>query len=72
MKIIMAHQLFEESRNDRIYNENILHNKTEKVNAFSVNIDFFKKIFNDLNSDRKEIATPSIIDSSNSHLDGSQ
>ncbi len=38
----LAHQFFEESRNDRNFNSNILRNRLEQVNAFSVNADFFK------------------------------
>ena len=46
MKLIFSLQEFIESRNDRSLNNNILHNKEEKVNVFSVNSDF-SKIFND-------------------------
>lgn len=41
-----AHQYFEESRIDRDFNDTELRNRIEKVNAFSVNLDFSKRIEN--------------------------
>lgn len=38
-----AHQFFEESRYDRDFNDNELRERIEKVNAFSLNLDFAKK-----------------------------
>ena len=39
-----AYQNFEESRNDRNFNDEILYNTSEKVRAFSSNLDFEKRI----------------------------
>lgn len=39
-----AYQHFEESRNDRAFNDDILYNTSERVRAFSSNLDFEKKI----------------------------
>lgn len=44
MTIRLAHQLFEESRHDRKFNNSTLTNQTEKVSAYSANIDFNKVI----------------------------
>ncbi|MBP6870479.1 MAG: TonB-dependent receptor [Bacteroidales bacterium] len=44
MNIRLAHQLFEESRHDRDRNKATRFNRFEKVNAYSVNIDFTKII----------------------------
>ncbi len=42
--LIAAHQYFRESRHDRTFNDNILRNRTEKVNAFSLNLDMKKSV----------------------------
>jgi hemoglobin/transferrin/lactoferrin receptor protein len=42
--LTLAHQFFEESRHDRDFRKDILYNRTENVNVFSVNIDFDKKL----------------------------
>lgn len=42
----LAHQYFEESRIDRDFNKPDLHSRIEKVNAYSINLDFTKKIDN--------------------------
>lgn len=47
-KTTLAFQRFEESRHDRKYRQNLLRNRTEKVNVFSLNTDF-EKIFNKQN-----------------------
>jgi len=44
MTIRLAQQFFEESRHDRDFQSMIKHNRTEKVNAWSANIDFIKSI----------------------------
>ena len=46
MKYILAMQKFQESRNDREFNNAIRHSRTENVNVFSANVDF-SKILND-------------------------
>lgn len=43
-QVVLAFQNFEESRNDRNYKSSTLRSRTEKVNAFSANIDFVKNI----------------------------
>lgn len=43
-KIIFAYQNFEESRHDRKFNKSTLRNRTETVNAFSINLDFVKNL----------------------------
>src|SRR5690606_4039492 len=43
-KLIAAYQNFEESRHDRRFGNNILNHRTEKVNAFSLNLDFLKEL----------------------------
>lgn len=40
--LTVAHQLFKESRHDRDYKDVILVNRSEKVNVFSMNVDFEK------------------------------
>lgn len=42
MTIRLAHQFFEESRNDRNFNQFILRKRIENVQAYSLNIDFMK------------------------------
>ncbi len=44
MKVNLAHQFFEESRHDRNFGNDEKTNNTEKVNAFSVNLDFEKPL----------------------------
>lgn len=43
-KIVLAYQFFEESRHDRKFNDSSLRSRTEKVDAFSANIDFVKNL----------------------------
>lgn len=43
-KLIIAFQNFEESRHDRKFRSNLLRHRTETVDAFSVNLDFIKRI----------------------------
>lgn len=42
MKLKIAHQYFEESRNDRRFNDRNLFQRVEKVQALSINADFIK------------------------------
>jgi len=44
MTIRLAHQLFEESRIDRAFNDNERTTNTEKVKAYAVNLDYIKTI----------------------------
>jgi len=44
MRIRFAHQFFEESRIDRGFQENDRRTRVEKVDAFSLNLDWFKKL----------------------------
>lgn len=44
VKVIAAHQLFEESRIDRRFGKTEEFNRLEKVNAFSLNADFLKHL----------------------------
>ncbi|MBL4710130.1 MAG: TonB-dependent receptor [Flavobacteriales bacterium] len=44
LKINLAYQHFQESRIDRALNSNEKETKTEKVNAYSFNLDFFKTL----------------------------
>jgi len=43
-KLIIAYQNFEESRHNRSFNKKDLNHRTEKVDAFSGNLDFIKSI----------------------------
>jgi hemoglobin/transferrin/lactoferrin receptor protein len=43
-RIILAYQNIEESRNDRKFNKNFLNSRVEKLDIFSLNADFEKKI----------------------------
>lgn len=43
-RIIIGYQQFEESRHDRRFNSNNLRSRTEKVDAYNLNVDFDKKI----------------------------
>lgn len=49
MSLNVAHQHFEESRNDRNVGSDNLRQRFEMVNAYSANLDFTKKINNKLN-----------------------
>lgn len=44
MRLVMAHQAYRESRNDRRFGRTILRNRTETVNALSLNLDFDKQL----------------------------
>ena len=44
LKVTSAYQFFEESRNDRDFNSNILQQTKENVHAYSLNLDFEKEI----------------------------
>ena len=44
MNIRVAQQLFKESRHDRGFNDDILYNREEKVDALSLNLDFVKRV----------------------------
>ena len=44
LAIRIAHQYFEESRNDRDFRDNELRMREEQVNAYSVNLDFNKNL----------------------------
>ncbi len=48
VKVTAAYQFFEESRNDRDFQDPILNRTKEKVHAFSTNIDFENKKLGDL------------------------
>ena len=43
LRIILAQQVYEESRHDRKYREDVIRHRTEKVGIMSINIDFTKK-----------------------------
>lgn len=47
MNVKVAHQYFEESRNDRRFGKSNLFQRTEKVNSLSLNADFVKLIRNE-------------------------
>jgi hemoglobin/transferrin/lactoferrin receptor protein len=47
VKVVAAHQLFEESRIDRRFGKTEEFNRLEKVNAFSLNADFLKHLNQD-------------------------
>jgi hemoglobin/transferrin/lactoferrin receptor protein len=51
LNIILAHQFFKESRHNRDFGKIIKYNRTEKVNAYSFNLDFEKTI------DKKQIVS---------------
>jgi hemoglobin/transferrin/lactoferrin receptor protein len=44
MDIRLAYQFFEESRHDRDFNKSIRYHRNEKVDAYSANFDFYKKL----------------------------
>lgn len=44
MRVVAAHQYFEESRHDRSYGSSTLRHRTETVNAYSLNIDLDKAL----------------------------
>ncbi len=86
LKITNAYQHFEESRNDRGFQNPILYSTAEKVDAFSSNIDFENKrmgdfrlyyggeyVFNKINSDgsQKDIRTNEVTGSASRYPDGS-
>lgn len=45
-KLIFAYQMFEESRHDRKYRKEYLRHRTEKVDLYTTNLDFNKKLNN--------------------------
>ncbi|MBE9481645.1 MAG: TonB-dependent receptor [Bacteroidetes bacterium] len=84
-QITLAFQDVEESRNDRKYRKSDLRIRTEKVNAYSVNFDFYKKIkkksilfygveavYNKVNSTgvKKNIETGEVSPTSSRYPDG--
>ncbi len=86
LKIEVAHQLYEESRHDRKMNNARLRNQYEKVNAYSLNIDFDKQfsaksslfygiegVFNKVNStaDRINIRTGEVTGTNTRYPDNS-
>ncbi len=86
LKITTAYQYFEESRNDRDYQDPILYSTKEMVNALSTNIDFENKkigdlrlyygteyVYNYVNSDggQKSIITDIKTDAASRYPDGS-
>ncbi|HLN54098.1 MAG TPA: TonB-dependent receptor [Lentimicrobium sp.] len=86
VKIEVAHQLYKESRHDRKMNNSRLRNQYEKVNAYSLNIDFDKKlneksslfygieaVYNKVNStaDRRNIFTGEITGTNTRYPDNS-
>ena len=86
LKITTAYQYFEESRNDRNYQDPILYSTKEMVNAISTNIDFENKkigdlrlyygaeyVYNYVNSDgsQKNISTNVKTDAASRYPDGS-
>ena len=44
LKLTIAHQLFKESREDRRYNQVVMRDRREKVQAYSANLDFLKRL----------------------------
>ena len=85
VRLTTAYQLFEESRNERDFQDPILFRTKEKVDALSVNLDFENKkignlrlyygaeyIFNKVNSDgsQKNIETAEIFDAASRYPDG--
>ena len=86
LKITNAYQHFEESRNDRGFQDPILYSTSEKVDAFSSNVDFENKrmgdfrlyyggeyVFNRINSDgsQRNIQTTEVSGSASRYPDGS-
>jgi len=86
LKITTAYQYFEESRNNRGYQDPILYSTKEMVNALSTNIDFENKkignlrlyygteyVYNFVNSDgsQKSIITNAKTDAASRYPDGS-
>ncbi len=86
LKITTAYQYFEESRNERGYQDPILYSTKEMVNALSTNIDFENKkigdlrlyygteyVYNYVNSDgsQKNISTNAKSDAASRYPDGS-
>jgi len=84
-RIILAYQDYEESRNDRRFQNESLRNRTEKVDVYSLNIDFNKSLgsnhelfygvellLNDITSTafRRDITTNEINNTSTRYPDG--
>ncbi len=44
IQLVVAYQQFGESRHDRKYQDSLLHHRNEKVHAYTLNMDFEKKI----------------------------
>ncbi|WP_273568376.1 TonB-dependent receptor plug domain-containing protein [Maribacter halichondriae] len=86
VKLTTAYQHFEESRNDRGFQDDVLFSTKEKVNAFSTNLDFENKkignlrlyygleyLFNKVHSDgnSKNIVTDVVSSTASRYPDGS-
>lgn len=86
LKLTTAYQYFEESRNDRSFQDPVLYSTKEMVNALSANVDFENKkigdlrlyygvsyVYNQVNSDgsQKDITTDISSDSPSRYPDGS-
>ena len=86
LRITTAYQYFEESRNDRGFQDPILYSTKEMVNAFSTNVDFENKrigdlrlyygasyVYNNVNSggSQKDISTDLTSDAPSRYPDGS-
>ena len=48
IQVVLAYQQFEESRHDRKYQDSLRRHRTEKVHAFTLNLDFEKNLSKDL------------------------
>lgn len=86
LKITTAYQYFEESRNERGFQDPILYSTKEMVNAISTNVDFENKkigdlrlyyggeyVFNRVNSHgiQKDVTTDVMLDAASRYPDGS-
>ena len=86
MRATLAYQFFEESRHDRDFGKTTLRHRTEKVDAWSANIDFSKSLtpdgtlyygaealFNDVTSlgEDEDIATGAVVPGPSRYPDGS-
>jgi len=86
MKITTAYQFFEESRNDRDYGSSLLSSTVENVDAYSLNLDFEKKVgasgalfygaeyvMNHVHSEgqQTDITTREVLDAPSRYPDGS-
>ena len=86
LRITTAYQYFEESRNNRGFQDPILYSTKEMVNAFSTNVDFENKkigdlrlyygasyVYNNVNSggSQKDISTNVVSDAPSRYPDGS-